>query len=80
MHEPPVIVPATPERWADIRAVFEGRGDPGTCWCQWFIERELVGDAARAEAARRAQLAVPGPEPGLVAYDDAVPAAWRPRC
>ncbi len=74
--ESPVVVPATPDRWADVVAVFEGPGDPGRCWCQWFF-RGAVADRAHAEANRvalRSQLAA-GP-PGVLGYLDGVPSGW----
>ena len=66
----------TPERWADVVSVFDGPGDPGRCWCQWFyrgarIEREF------ADGNRKAlhdQVRV-GP-PGVLGYLDGTPSGW----
>ena len=30
------IVPVTDAPWADVERVFGTRGDPSTCWCQFF--------------------------------------------
>jgi GNAT superfamily N-acetyltransferase len=67
---------ATAERWDDVVAVFEGPGDPGRCWCQWFY-RGGSADRSRAAANRealRAQVSV-GP-PGVLGYLDGVPNGW----
>ena len=70
------VVPATPDRWDDMVTLFEGPGDPGRCWCQWFF-RGASADRVDAEpnrAALRAQVDA-GP-PGVVGYVDGVPAGW----
>jgi hypothetical protein len=79
------VRPCTPDRWDDVVAVFDGPGDPGRCWCQWFFR------GARAErhyaAANRAALRdqVHEPAPGVLGYVDGVPSGWyalapRPTC
>src|SRR3954451_16270029 len=30
------VVPVAEARWDDVRTVFGTRGDPSTCWCQFF--------------------------------------------
>ena len=70
------IADAGPDRWDDVVAVFEGPGDPGRCWCQWFF-RGASADRVRAEANRsalRTQLDA-GP-PGVLGYVDGVPLGW----
>jgi GNAT superfamily N-acetyltransferase len=70
------VLPATADRWHDVVAVFEGPGDPGRCWCQWFF-RGASADRAHAEAncaALRSQLEA-GP-PGVLGYLDGVPSGW----
>jgi GNAT superfamily N-acetyltransferase len=67
----------TPERWDDVVAVFEGPGDPGRCWCQWFY-RGAKADRVHAEgnrAALREQVAGERP-PGVLGYVDGVPLGW----
>ncbi|NNC10292.1 GNAT family N-acetyltransferase [Planctomonas sp. JC2975] len=72
------VVPVAEVPWADVRAVFGVRGDPATCWCQWF---KLSGtgwrdaDAGACESALREQTEH-GPGPGLVAYLDDEPVGW----
>ena len=66
----------TPDRWDDVVAVFEGPGDPGRCWCQWFyrgarVEREF---ADRNRSALRSQVAER--VPGVLGYLDGVPSGW----
>ena len=67
----------TPDRWDDLVAVFEGPGDPGRCWCQWFY-RGAQADREHAEANRTAlQAQVAGDRPpGVLAYADGVPSGW----
>ena len=73
------IVPAGEAPFADVEAVFGTRGDPAGCWCQWYKIRgaewrETGTDELRARLA--AQLAEPGPGPGLLAYDGETPVGW----
>jgi hypothetical protein len=67
----------TPDRWDDVVAVFEGPGDPGRCWCQWFY-RGGVADRVHAEANRAALREQLGGErpPGVLGYLDGVPLGW----
>jgi len=74
------VRPATPERWADVAALFAGDGPMG-CWCQYW--RQSSGDYSRAGGSpgsreRRLQAAVSAgpPAPGLIAYIDDAPAGW----
>jgi GNAT superfamily N-acetyltransferase len=72
----PTVVPATADRWDDVVAVFEGPGDAGRCWCQWFFPRASADrvDAEPNRAALRAQVDA-GP-PGVLGYLDGVPSGW----
>ncbi|AKJ30556.1 GNAT family N-acetyltransferase [Caldimonas brevitalea] len=74
------IHPATPERRADLAAVFEDCGDARRCWCAFFarsrqaFEQGLDGGnkvwfLSRLDSASR-------PPPGVLAYVDAQPAGW----
>jgi GNAT superfamily N-acetyltransferase len=67
----------TPDRWDDVVAVFEGRGDPARCWCQWFY-RGAQADWAHAEANRAAlHEQVQGDRPpGVLGYVDSTPLGW----
>jgi GNAT superfamily N-acetyltransferase len=62
-------VPATPERWDDLAALFGERGDPSRCWCMWFRRpaREFGKSDANREGLR--EIVAAGREPGLLAYD-----------
>ncbi len=73
----PVIVPATPDRWADVRAVLDGSGEQG-CWCQAWRGRDAVAkanDESRTVTLRR-QLTEGPPPPGYLAYLDGMPVGW----
>jgi GNAT superfamily N-acetyltransferase len=78
-HERIRVVPAREAPFADVEAVFGTRGDPATCWCQWY---KLPGAEFRAAEPAElrdrlaAQLAEPGPGPGLLAYDGETPVGW----
>jgi GNAT superfamily N-acetyltransferase len=67
----------TPDRWDDVVAVFEGPGDPGRCWCQWFL-RGASADRAHAAQNRAAlQEQVQGDRPpGVLGYLDGAPSGW----
>jgi GNAT superfamily N-acetyltransferase len=70
------VLPATAESWDDVVAVFDGPGDPGRCWCQWFL-RGASADRVDAEpnrAALRAQLDVA--PAGVLGYLDGEPSGW----
>src|SRR3982751_5634363 len=68
---------ATADRWNDVVAVFEGPGDPGRCWCQWFY-RGGQADRAHAAANREALCGQvrEGPPPGVLGYVDGEPSGW----
>ena len=70
------VVDCTPDRWPDVVAVFEGPGDPGRCWCQWFHRGARV-DRASADGNRAAlrEQVLRGP-PGVLGYLDGVPSGW----
>jgi GNAT superfamily N-acetyltransferase len=68
--EPPRVEPLTPDRFADLAALFEEGGDPKWCWCTFFRFRgrdwsnsTADGNRAELEALTKRDLA-----PGLVAY------------
>jgi GNAT superfamily N-acetyltransferase len=71
------VVPATPDRWADVVTVLGGNSDKG-CWCQ------APRGAARPYGAdgrgtRREQLRAQiegDPPPGMLAYVDGEVAGW----
>jgi len=79
------VVPATPDRWADVVTILGGEGERG-CWCQ--APRGLVrggrsSPPGERQAALRDQLE-DDPPAGMLAYVDGVVAGWcgfgpRPR-
>lgn len=77
------VISVTDAPWHDVRTVFGTRGDPATCWCQYFkmdaatwktgdaprFERDLCEQVEGARSARAAG-------PGLLAYLDDAPVGW----
>lgn len=71
------VVPATPDRWADVEALLGGDGEVG-CWCQAWRGEDAVTKALgerRPETLRR-QLAGDPPPPGFLAYRDGQVVGW----
>ncbi len=66
------IVPASPEVWPALEALFREGGDPRWCWCQFWRLRSKDFAALKVPELRqrlRDQVAAPLP-PGLVALED----------
>lgn len=77
------IVPVTDAPWDDVRTVFGTRGDPSTCWCQYYkvdaptwkaqdvaaFEQALCDQTEQARASH-------GAGPGVLAYDGDQPVGW----
>jgi GNAT superfamily N-acetyltransferase len=74
------ILPLTPERWADVTALFDEGGDPKTCSCMFWRVRSKdwsFKDAAEArQGFRKLVEAGHDPAPGLLAYADGRPVGW----
>ncbi|HEX5013572.1 MAG TPA: GNAT family N-acetyltransferase [Candidatus Limnocylindrales bacterium] len=72
------IHPLTPERFADLAALFQEGGDPKWCWCQFYRERGLdwSNSTAADNRERLSKLTAAGPSPGLVAYDGDRAVGW----
>jgi GNAT superfamily N-acetyltransferase len=74
-----MIADATAERWDDVVAVLDTRGDQSRCWCQWFrLQRPGFYDASVAQrrAALQTQTEATVP-PGVLLYDaGGVPSGW----
>lgn len=78
---PITVLPATPERWADIEQLFAGV----PCWCQyWRVSAseygrgsrdDLEATLAKRRGALRSQLD-DQPPPGMLAYVDGEIAGW----
>lgn len=78
------IVPLTPDRWADLEAIFNARGCSVArgCWCMAYRQSGSpeplppgVSRAQRNRAGLRA-LVDAGTSPGLIAYRGGVPVGW----
>ena len=74
------IVPVTPERWADVTALFDEGGDPKTCSCMFWRVRSRDWSFANAAEARDGfrTLVEAGhdPAPGLLAIAEGRPVGW----
>ena len=72
------VQPLTPDRFADLAALFEEGGDPKWCWCQFFRVRGLDWSNSNAFENRKRlrRLTDDGPPPGLVAYIDRRAVGW----
>lgn len=66
--------PVTPERWADLRQLFD-RPIVRTCFCQFYRKAGDTGPGPRNREAMKA-LVDNGTVPGLIGYEDGVPVAW----
>jgi len=77
------VEPLTADRWDDAVAVFGTRGDPASCWCQFF---RLGGEQWRQSTVQTNREALRSqcqeaqaqgrPAPGLLAYLGREPAGW----
>jgi GNAT superfamily N-acetyltransferase len=69
----------TPETWADMAALFNGRGGPRYCWCMVW-RSDLDGASAPQAAADRKiaieRLVLARKPVGILGYDQAIPVAW----
>jgi GNAT superfamily N-acetyltransferase len=72
------IVPASPDLWPAIAALFSAGGDPKWCWCQWWRRPGSSWSSASADDHRRGleTLVRAEPAPGLVALRDGVAIGW----
>jgi GNAT superfamily N-acetyltransferase len=72
------VHPATPERWADLEALFGGNGACAGCWCQFFKLSRPEYEAGRGEKNKRRlrESVERGTRPGLIAYDGDQPVGW----
>lgn len=71
------VVPATPDRWADVVTILGGDGDRG-CWCQ--APRGFTSGFGKSEPATRRELLrsqlEDDPPAGMLAYVDGEVAGW----
>jgi GNAT superfamily N-acetyltransferase len=72
------VRPVTPERWDDLAELAGERGFTSGCWCMWWRVTSKEFDERHGAGLRRDlhRLVDAGPEPGLLAYVDGVPAGW----
>lgn len=70
--------PVTPERWADLEALFGARGACSGCWCMWWRLTRPKFDAQKGAGNRRAlrRIVQGGEVPGILAYDGGHPVGW----
>lgn len=75
---PITIHPVTPERWADLEALF--RSDPvcRSCWCMWWrLKRsEFTRNGAVGNCSAMRAIVQRGEVPGLLAYLESDPIGW----
>lgn len=65
--------------WADVQTVFGTRGDPSTCWCQYFKMNNPEWKTASRETCEpllKQQVHDLDPAPGVIAYLDGEPVGW----
>ena len=73
----PEILPATLDRWDDVKELLGEYGEAG-CWCQpWrgFDTKALAGGNSR-EQLMHEQIESGPPAPGYLAYLDGLPVGW----
>lgn len=73
----PEIVPATVDRFEDVKELLGVSGEAG-CWCQaWrgFDAKAISGGRSRPELLRQQMEGGP-PAPGYLAYLDGTPVGW----
>jgi GNAT superfamily N-acetyltransferase len=72
------VRPLTPDRFADLAALFEDGGDPKWCWCVYFRfrGRDWSNSTAAENRAALENLAERPLAPGLVGYRDGRAVGW----
>jgi GNAT superfamily N-acetyltransferase len=72
------VRPLTPDRFADLAALFEEGGDPKWCWCMYFRVRgrDWTNSHAATNRAELEELTTREIAPGLVAYRDGRAVGW----
>ncbi len=78
MAPAPEVVPATPDRWADVQALLGVSGEVG-CWCQSWRGKDELAKAtgeSRPETLKRQLAATDPPPPGYIAYVAGLPVGW----
>ena len=72
------VLPAMPERWADLEGLFGAKGAYGGCWCMYWRLPRKAFDAGKGEPHRQSlrELVDEGRVPGLLAYADGQAVGW----
>jgi GNAT superfamily N-acetyltransferase len=72
------VLPLTPDRFADVAALFVEGGDPKWCWCVYFRfrGRDWTNSTAADNRTALEGLAARDLAPGLVAYRDGRAVGW----
>lgn len=75
------VLPATPERWPDVEAIFNARGCSVArgCWCMHYRRSGSVPvgtNRAKLYHAGLKALVAAGRSPGLIAYRGNIPVGW----
>lgn len=79
-----IVLPATPERWPDVEAIFGAKGCSVArgCWCMHYRRSgsapslSSVANRSKTYRAGLKALVDTGKPPGLVAYRGDVPVGW----
>ncbi|MHC4421056.1 MAG: GNAT family N-acetyltransferase [Planctomycetota bacterium] len=72
------VQPLTPDRWADLEALFGPHGACAGCWCMWWRLTRREFDQKTGAPNKRAfrKLVTAGKVPGILAYADGEPVGW----
>ncbi|MBG6240238.1 GNAT superfamily N-acetyltransferase [Mycetocola sp. CAN_C7] len=73
------VVSVADAPWHDVQAVFGTRGDPSSCWCQYFkmgAAEWKTANRATCEPLLQRQVRDLDPAPGLIAYLGGTPVGW----
>jgi GNAT superfamily N-acetyltransferase len=78
--DPLEIVPLTPDRWADVEALFGEGGDAKSCWCMYWRVRgkdwSLGSPRSSRDRLHDLVKADKDPAPGLLAFRDGRAVGW----
>ena len=71
-------LPATPDRWRDIKKLFGDRGACGGCWCMTWRQSASEFQMNKGDKNRAMFRAIvkKGAEPGVLAYSGGEPVGW----
>ncbi|MCH7586691.1 MAG: GNAT family N-acetyltransferase [Chloroflexi bacterium] len=80
LAEQPLLTfhPVTKERWSDFEQLFGPNGAYAGCWCMWWRSKRSEFEERHWAGNRKAmkEIVDSGMVPGILAYQDGVPAAW----